>query len=107
MTKYQLAPMFFALSDPTRFAVVERLCRGGASVSELQRPFKMATPTFLRHLQILEEAGLVHSEKKGRVRMVALRGKSLVAVEKWAAHLRREAEARLDRLEDYIKTKED
>lgn len=106
MTNYQLAPLFAALSDPTRFAVVERLCRGSASVSELHKPFEMATATFLRHLQVLEQSGLVQSRKQGRVRMVALNREALGRLETWVAERRREAEARLDRLESFLMEKE-
>jgi DNA-binding transcriptional ArsR family regulator len=94
----QLPTIFGALSDPTRLAVVERLMRGPASVSELAKPFDMAGPSFLKHLRVLEEAGLARSEKKGRVRTVTLRPAALRWVEKWVARHRGLWERRLDDL---------
>jgi len=102
MDNQNLSAVFGALSDPTRFAVVERLCRGPASVSELQAPFRMATPTFLRHLQVLERAGVVQTIKRGRVRTCALRRETLTAAEHWIAQRRREVEAQLDRLDAFL-----
>ena len=60
--------VFHALADPTRRAIVARLCRGPASVSELAKPLSMALPTVLQHLQVLEQSRLIRSEKAGRVR---------------------------------------
>ena len=64
--------VFHALSDPTRRAVLARLGRGPAAVSELARPFDMTLPSFTQHLGVLEECGLVSSEKKGRVRTYSI-----------------------------------
>ena len=63
-----LDQVFQALADPTRRGMVERLVRGPASVSELSRPLAMSLSAVLQHLQVLEAAGLVSSEKAGRVR---------------------------------------
>lgn len=98
----QLPQVFGALSDPTRLAVVERLMRGPASVSELAKPFDMAGPSFLKHLKVLEEAGLARSVKKGRVRTVTLRPAALHWVEKWVARHRGMWEHRLDDLGDFL-----
>ena len=68
MPKLSIEGLFYALGDPTRRAVVERLSRGPASVSELAGRFDMALPSFTQHLGVLEQGGLVRSEKKGRVR---------------------------------------
>jgi DNA-binding transcriptional ArsR family regulator len=97
-----LPTVFGALSDPTRLAVVERLVRGPASVSELAKPFKMAGPSFLKHLKVLEDAGLAHSEKQGRVRIVALRPDALRWVEEWVLRHRRLWERRLDDLGTFL-----
>ncbi|MCV3208744.1 metalloregulator ArsR/SmtB family transcription factor [Mesorhizobium sp. YC-39] len=94
----QLPTIFAALSDPTRLAVVERLVRGPASVSELAKPFDMAGPSFLKHLKVLEDAGLAHSEKKGRVRTVTLKPDTLYWVEEWVLQHRQLWEHRLDDL---------
>ncbi|MEO6710155.1 MAG: metalloregulator ArsR/SmtB family transcription factor, partial [Planctomycetota bacterium] len=63
---------FHALSDPTRRRVVERLSKGPASVSELAEHFAMALPSFVQHLSVLEDSGLVRSTKTGRVRTYRL-----------------------------------
>lgn len=97
-----LAPVFAALSDPTRMAVVERLCGGPASVSELAEPHGMAGPSFLKHLKVLEDAGLVTSTKSGRVRTVALVHERLRDVETWVRAHRATWEARFDRLGSFL-----
>lgn len=84
----QLSSIFRALSDPTRRAVVERLGRGPASVSDLAAAFEMALPSFLQHLAVLEECGLVRSSKEGRVRTYQLAPKRLQAAEDWLAKQR-------------------
>jgi DNA-binding transcriptional ArsR family regulator len=80
-----LCGLFHGLADPTRRAVLERLAQGPASVSELARPFAMARQSFMRHLAVLEEAGLVMSEKTGRVRVFRLRMNPVKSCEKWLA----------------------
>lgn len=95
----QLDQIFSAMSDPTRRAVVERLVAGGpGTVSDLHAPHDIALPTFLRHLKVLESAGLVRSEKSGRVRTVHLEAQALTAAEGWIHRQRRLWEGRLDRL---------
>lgn len=93
---------FRALGDPTRLAVLERLAGGPAAVSELARGFDMALPSFTQHLKLLEEAGLVRSEKKGRVRTYRLQPRRLQAAEGWLARQRRLWERRLDQLDAYL-----
>jgi len=85
MANYQatLDSVFHALSDPTRRAVVQRLGQGEASVSELAMRFNMALPSFMKHINVLEVAGLIGSKKVGRVRTCKLERKKLAAVEKW------------------------
>jgi DNA-binding transcriptional ArsR family regulator len=92
---------FQALADPTRRAVVARLTSGPASVSELA-PANMALPSFLQHLKMLEQAGLVRSEKQGRVRTCHIEGATLRNVEDWMRQRRREWENRLDRLSEFL-----
>jgi len=97
---------FQALADPTRRAIVDRLCRGPAPVSELARPLPMSLPAVVQHLRVLEASGLVRSEKKGRVRTCTLEAASLRAVERWVTDRRAGWEMRLDRLGSYLmKTK--
>lgn len=101
---------FRALADPTRRAVVEVLVRGPASVSELARPFAMAMPSFLQHLKVLEESGLVTTAKSGRVRTCTLSPAPIAAAGAWLEGQRRLWTARLDQLDhllDQLKTQED
>jgi DNA-binding transcriptional ArsR family regulator len=96
--------LFHALADPTRRAMMERLSRGPAPVSELARPLPMSLPAAMQHLGVLEAAGLVRSEKVGRVRTCAIEPQALSQVERWIDARRSEWEQRLDRLGEYLKT---
>lgn len=94
--------VFHGLADPTRRAVLERLSRGPAPVSELARPFKMALPSFLQHLGVLEECGLVVSRKVGRVRTCRLAPRRLRLAESWLEKQRASWNARFDQLDAYL-----
>jgi DNA-binding transcriptional ArsR family regulator len=96
--------VFRALGDPTRRAVLRRLARGDAAVSELGAPFSMALPSFLQHLRVLEDAGLVRSRKAGRVRSYALCPRALAPATSWLDAQRAIWEQRLDRLDTYLLT---
>src|SRR5579859_6232917 len=96
--------MFHALADPARRAMVERLSRGPAPVSDLARPLPMSLPAAMQHLGVLEAAGLVRSEKLGRVRTCTLDTSALSEAERWINERRIEWEHRLDRLGEYLKT---
>ncbi|HEX5328371.1 MAG TPA: metalloregulator ArsR/SmtB family transcription factor [Acetobacteraceae bacterium] len=96
--------LFHALADPARRAIVERLSRGPAPVSELARPLPMSLPAAMQHLGVLEAAGLVRSQKVGRVRTCAIEPVALSQAERWINARRIEWEHRLDRLGDYLKT---
>ncbi|OPX15233.1 metalloregulator ArsR/SmtB family transcription factor [Gordonia sp. i37] len=87
-----------ALAAPTRRAVVERLAISPAVVSELAAPFPMALPSFMQHLRVLEEAGIIVSHKVGRVRTVSLRPGSLDVLHVWLGEQRTPAEHQADRL---------
>jgi DNA-binding transcriptional ArsR family regulator len=100
----ELTRVFQALTDPTRRAVLERLTRGPAPVSELAQPFRMALPSFVQHLQVLEKCGLVQSNKQGRVRTFTLAPQQLEAAEHWLSAQRAHWERRLDALDDFLKT---
>jgi DNA-binding transcriptional ArsR family regulator len=91
--------MFQALADPTRRVMVERLSRGPASVSELAKPFAMSLPAVVQHLQVLEQSGLVRSQKQGRVRTCTINTEALGEAEQWLNERRVLWESRLDRLE--------
>ncbi len=99
----QLDGVFRALGDPTRRAVLGRLCRGPAAVSELARPFDMALPSFTQHLAVLENCGLVRSRKTGRVRTFQLVPQPLEAAERWMVEQRALWERRLDLLDNFLK----
>lgn len=94
----ELDAVLRALADPTRRAVVERLAKSPAVVSELAAPFAMALPSLLQHLGILEGAGLITSEKHGRVRTVSLRPGALDVLHLWLGEQRTHAERQADRL---------
>jgi DNA-binding transcriptional ArsR family regulator len=98
--------LFQALADPARRAMVERLARGPAPVSELARPLPMSLPSVMQHIAVLEAAGLVRTEKAGRVRTCSIEPAALSLAEQWINARRIEWERRLDRLGDYLKTLE-
>ncbi|MCW2751471.1 MAG: transcriptional regulator [Aeromicrobium sp.] len=104
MLKYldQLDRTFHALADRSRRAMVERLVRSPASVSELARPFEMTLPAVVQHLAVLESAGIVTSEKVGRVRTYHLAPDALTVCGAWIGEQRLPAERRLDRLETFL-----
>ncbi len=95
---------FHALADPTRRAVVQRLTRGPAAVTELAEPFEMGLPAFMKHLKVLEDGGLIGSAKRGRVRTCHVKADRLKATEAWLAEQRLLWEARTDRLAAYVET---
>jgi DNA-binding transcriptional ArsR family regulator len=98
--------LFHALADPARRAMLERLSRGPAPVSELARPLPMSLPAAMQHLGVLEAAGLVRSEKIGRVRTCAIDPQVLRQAEQWLSTQRTAWEQRFDRLDAYVKTLE-
>ena len=97
-----LDTVFRALADPTRRAVVARLCTGPSSTSELAHGFDMALPSFMQHLGVLEECGLVSSAKEGRVRTWALNPEPLDHASVWLSRQRVVWERRLDQLDQYL-----
>jgi len=99
--------LFLALADPTRRAMVEQLSSGPAPVSELARPLPMSLPSAMQHLGVLEAAGLVRSEKLGRVRTCSINAATLSLAEQWINARRQDWERRLDRLGDYLSSIED
>jgi DNA-binding transcriptional ArsR family regulator len=93
---------FKTLADPTRRAVLARLTNGSAPVKDLAAPFDMALPSFMQHVRMLEEAGLVTTQKQGRTRMCSLQPEALADVENWLSSQRRAWNARFDRLEAFL-----
>ncbi|MBZ9655806.1 ArsR/SmtB family transcription factor [Phyllobacterium lublinensis] len=99
---------FYALSDPTRRAVLSRLAEGEVSVSTLADPFDMALPSFAQHLKVLEDCGLIVSEKRGRSRWCKLVQARFDEAADWMDAERRRWAERFDQLEVYLdKMKED
>jgi DNA-binding transcriptional ArsR family regulator len=98
----EISRVFQALADPTRRSVLERLARGPASTTELARPFDMALPSFAQHLAMLEQCGLVRSQKEGRVRCFELAPEPLASAESWIAQQHAIWSQRLGRLQDDV-----
>ena len=99
--------VFHALSDPARRAMVARLTRGPAPVSELAKPLDMSLSAVVQHLAVLETSGLVRSEKTGRVRTCRIEPKTLRSAEQWITERRTVWERRLDRLGEYLASQTD
>ncbi|MGL5009357.1 MAG: ArsR/SmtB family transcription factor [Paracoccaceae bacterium] len=104
MAKHEpdLSLLFHALSDATRRSMLSQLAKGPVSVSDLAGPTGLRLPTVMRHLGVLEAAGLIRSEKGGRVRSCAFVPEGLAPMQGWLAEQRAVWEGRLDRLDDYV-----
>lgn len=100
----ELTSVFHALGDPTRMAVVQRLTRGPATVSELAAPFAMSLPSFVQHISVLERSQLVISSKQGRIRTCSLKRENLVAAERWFDELRAQWASRYGNLDNLFAT---
>jgi len=94
--------IFHALGDPTRRTIMEKLGEGPISVSRLAEPLDMTLAAVVQHLQVLEESGLVQTEKAGRVRTCHIDPAGLSAVQKWIGDRRSMWERKLDRLGDLL-----
>ena len=99
-----LSRLFHALSDPTRRSILTRLAEGPAPVTALFAPTGLRLPTVMRHLSVLEEAGLIATAKDGRVRTCAIVPEALAPVRTWLDDQRSLWEDRLDRLDAYVMT---
>ena len=100
---HNLDRTFHALADPGRRAMLERLTRGPASVSQLAEPLDMTLSAVVQHLAVLEDSGLVKTRKIGRVRTCQVEPAALSLAEQWINERRTMWERRLDRLGDYLK----
>ena len=94
--------LFHALGDPTRRAILDQLVAGPTSVSRLAEPLAITLTAVAQHLQILEEAGLVHTEKLGRVRTCRIESAGFRALEQWIRDHRIVWERKLDRLGQFL-----
>lgn len=108
MAQYQhdLDGIFQALADPTRRAVIGRLGQGPASVGDLAAPFDMALPSFMKHIHMLEESGLIRTSKTGRVRTCEIDRPRLAAIDGWLSEQRAIWDSRTDRLEQFVTTRD-
>jgi DNA-binding transcriptional ArsR family regulator len=97
-----LSLLFHALADPTRRSVLTRLAEGPARVTELAEPTGLRLPTVMRHLSVLEEAGLISTSKDGRIRTCAIVPEALAPARSWLDEQRAMWEARVDRLDNYV-----
>ena len=97
-----LSPIFAALADPTRRAILERLAEGDATVTELAEPFAMSLPAISKHLSVLERAGLVTKERDGVRRHCRITATPLKSATSWLEEYRRHLEANLDALDAYL-----
>lgn len=93
---------FQALANATRRALVERLLAGPATVSELAKPFRMALPSLMQHLDVLESCGIIRSQKQGRVRTVRLTPAKLDPAAAWLEKQRAQWNKRLDQFDSYV-----
>lgn len=104
MTKHypELSAVFHALADGTRRSILTQLADGPARVSDLSEPTGFSLPTVMKHLAVLEEAGLISTAKEGRVRTCAIVPEALEPAKTWIEEQRSIWEGRLDRLDDYV-----
>jgi DNA-binding transcriptional ArsR family regulator len=100
--KVNIDRLFHALGDPTRRAILAKLSEGPLSVSRLATPLDITLTAVVQHLQVLEESGLVHTEKVGRVRTCRIETAGFSVLEQWIADHRSMWERRLDRLGDLL-----
>lgn len=98
----ELSLLFHALADPTRRSILSRLAETPARVTDLADPTGLRLPTVMRHLSVLEEAGLITTSKDGRTRTCALVPEGLDPARTWLDEQRAVWEGRLDRLDDYV-----
>ena len=101
-SKIDVDRLFHALGDPTRRAILDRLREGPLSVSNLAVPLGVTLTAVMQHLQILEECGLAHTEKVGRVRTCRIASEGLDTLEQWVRDHRTPLEQQLDRLEKLL-----
>ena len=98
----QLSSTFYALSDPTRRAILARLATGETSVTDLAKPFDMTLPAISKHLKVLERAGLVSRSRQAQWRPCKLEAEPLKEIAEWVAQYRRFWEQSFDRLDEYL-----
>ena len=103
MSDYALSVTFAALADPTRRAILARLSRGEASVTELAEPFAVTMPAISKHLKVLERAGLIARSRDAQWRPCRLKAQRLEEAADWVGRYREFWEQSFDRLEDHLR----
>jgi DNA-binding transcriptional ArsR family regulator len=103
MATDQLSVTLTALADPTRRAILARLARGEATVTELAEPFKLSLPGVSKHLKVLQRAGLIAQGRKAQWRPCRLEAAPLKDVADWVEHYRQYWEESFERLDDYLR----
>ncbi|MDQ6867803.1 MAG: metalloregulator ArsR/SmtB family transcription factor [Pseudomonadota bacterium] len=103
MSPDRLSTTLAALADPTRRAILARLALGETSVTELAKPFEMSLPAVSKHLKVLERAGLIARGREAQWRPCRIEPAALKHVDDWLGEYRRLWDARLDRLDNYLK----
>lgn len=104
--KINIDGLFQSLGDPTRRAILDKLCQGPLSVSRLAEPLGVTVTAVMQHLQVLEASGLVHTEKVGRTRTCRIDTAGFMALQQWINDHRTLWEQRLDRLDDLLEEDE-
>lgn len=104
MPSTDLSPIFAALADPTRRAILARLSDGDAPVKDLAGPFKLSGPAITKHLKVLERAGLISRSREGQQRPCRLEPRALAPAADWIEQYRAMWTERLDRLDSYLKS---
>jgi DNA-binding transcriptional ArsR family regulator len=107
MANDELSITFMALADPTRRAILARLSRGEASVTELAEPFELSLPGVSKHLKVLRDAGLITQGRQAQWRPCRLAPAPLKEAADWLEQYRAHWEQRLDRLDDYLRELQD
>jgi DNA-binding transcriptional ArsR family regulator len=102
MATDHLSTTFTALADPTRRAILARLARGEAMVTELAEPFELSLPGVSKHLKVLQRAGLITQGRKAQWRPCRLEARPLKEVAEWAERYRRFWDESFVRLDDYL-----
>ena len=106
MVKYEMTRLdrtFAALADPTRRRILANLAEGQRCVTDLAKPHRMSLPAISKHLRVLEKAGLLRRQRRGRVHQLTLEAKPMQEAQQWIEEYRRFWEESLDRLDDYLK----
>jgi DNA-binding transcriptional ArsR family regulator len=106
-TTDHLSPIFAALADPTRRAIIARLADGEATVTELAAPFDMSLPAISKHLKVLQRAGIVEQGRQAQWRPCRLKPEPLRDIESWLERYREILGERYDRLDEYLRDIQD